>query len=45
MVVDPWGSVLGSRTVDGEGVLTVELDPRQTARFRAQLPALDHRRL
>lgn len=45
MVVDPWGSVLGSRTVDGEGVLTVELDARQTARFRAQLPALDHRRL
>ncbi|MBS0447851.1 MAG: carbon-nitrogen hydrolase family protein [Proteobacteria bacterium] len=44
MIVDPWGEVL---TVldEGEGVVCAEVDPARMASVRAQLPALEHRRL
>jgi len=45
LVVDPWGGVLDCRAGDGDGVVLAELDARQVARCRAQLPALEHRRL
>ena len=44
MVVDPWGEVLGVRD-EGEGVLLATLDGARIDAVRAQLPALQHRRL
>src|SRR5262249_20019989 len=44
MIVDPWGTVL-ARAGDGEGVATAELDGAVLARVRAELPALEHRRI
>jgi predicted amidohydrolase len=44
MIVDPWGEVLAMRA-EGEGVISAELDPARVAEVRAQLPALQHRRL
>jgi deaminated glutathione amidase len=44
MVVDPWGEVLGVR-VNGEGVVLAELDIARIQQVRAQLPALQNRRL
>ncbi len=45
MVVDAWGTILACRDADGAGVVLADLDARQLARCRAQLPALEHRRL
>lgn len=45
LVVDPWGNVLDGREIEGEGVVLAEIDARQLARCRGQLPALEHRRL
>ena len=45
LMVDPWGGMLDCRDNDGDGVVLAELDARQLARCRAQLPALEHRRL
>ena len=44
MIVDPWGEVLGVRD-EGEGVVLATLEPARIAAVRAQLPALQHRRL
>ena len=44
MVIDPWGEVLGVR-VNGEGVVLAELDIARIQQVRAQLPALQNRRL
>jgi nitrilase len=44
MIVDPWGEVLGVR-VNGEGVVLAELDFDRIKQVRAQLPALQNRRL
>jgi deaminated glutathione amidase len=44
MVVDPWGQVLAVRA-EGEGVVLAEFDPARLASVRAQLPALEHRRV
>ncbi len=44
MVVDPWGVVVAVLEV-GEGVVLADLDPARIASVRAQLPALEHRRL
>ena len=44
MIVDPWGDVLGVLP-EGEGVVTAEVDSARLAAVRAQLPALQHRRL
>jgi nitrilase len=44
MIVDPWGEVLGVRE-EGEGVVLATLEPARIAAVRAQLPALQHRRL
>lgn len=44
MLVDPWGHVI-ARASDGEGVAVGPIDPELTARLRASLPALQHRRL
>lgn len=44
MIVDPWGEILG-RLDKGEGVVTADIDPARIAEVRAQLPALNHRRL
>ena len=44
MVVDPWGQILALQA-EGEGVVLAELDPARIASVRAQLPALEHRRV
>ena len=44
MVIDPWGTVLAVQD-EGEGVVVAELDPARLQQVRAQLPALQHRRL
>jgi deaminated glutathione amidase len=44
MIVDPWGEVLGVR-VNGEGVVLAEIDSDRIQQVRAQLPALQNRRL
>ena len=44
MVVDPWGGVV-SVLAEGEGVVMAELDPSRIASVRAQLPALEHRKI
>ena len=44
MIVDPWGAVLAERS-DGAGVVTASVEPGRIAELRAQLPAVEHRRL
>lgn len=44
MVVDPWGKVQAVQA-DGEGVVSAVMDPTRIEEVRAQLPALEHRRL
>ncbi len=44
LVIDPWGQVLAQQA-QGEGVVLAELDAARVAQTRAQLPALQHRRL
>ncbi len=44
MVVDPWGEVLAVQA-EGEGVVIADVDATKLAAVRAQLPALQHRRL
>jgi len=44
MIVDPWGEVLACLP-EGEGLAVAELDAPRMAALRAQLPALQHRRL
>ena len=44
MVVDPWGEVLAVLP-EGEGVVFAEVEAARIASVRAQLPALEHRRL
>jgi deaminated glutathione amidase len=42
MVVDPWGTVLAQQE-HGPGVVSAEIDAARQARWREQLPALEHR--
>ncbi len=42
MLVSPWGDVLAQHA-EGEAVVVAELDATQLARYRQQLPALEHR--
>jgi len=44
MIVDPWGEVLGCLP-EGEGLVLADVDTSRLAAVRAQLPALQHRRL
>ncbi|MEY4749030.1 MAG: hypothetical protein RIQ60_1244 [Pseudomonadota bacterium] len=44
LVADPWGRVLAVQA-DGEGVVCADLDLQVLAQVRAQLPALQHRRI
>ena len=44
MVVDAWGQVLASQA-EGAGVVLADIDKATLTKSRAQLPALDHRRL
>ena len=44
LIVDPWGEVLDVLP-EGEGFVIAEVDPARIAQVRAQLPALQHRRL
>ena len=44
MIIDPWGEVLDV-LVEGEGVVIADVDAARLACVRAQLPALEHRRL
>ncbi len=44
MIVDPWGTIL-AELPDGPGVITAEIDLDHLAKVRAELPALQHRRL
>lgn len=42
LLIDPWGKVLAERAQDA-GVVCAELDAQCLSRYRAQLPALQHR--
>jgi predicted amidohydrolase len=44
MIVDPWGRVI-AELPNGPGVITAEVDLDYLANVRAELPALNHRRL
>ena len=44
LVVDPWGTIV-ARVSDGLGFTTARIDPALTARTRANMPVLEHRRL
>ncbi len=44
MIVDPWGTVVAEAS-DGVGLIVADIDPEYSARVRASLPSLDHRRL
>jgi predicted amidohydrolase len=44
LIIDPWGKVL-AELPDGPGVITAEIDLDFLAKVRAELPALNHRRL
>jgi deaminated glutathione amidase len=44
LVVHPWGQVLAQQA-EGEAVVLADCDAAELARCRAQLPALQHRRL
>lgn len=44
MIIDPWGTVLASLD-EGEGFAVAELDFEGQREVRADLPALDHRRI
>ena len=44
MVVDPWGGVLAQQAQE-PGVVLAECDAAELARWRSQLPALQHRQL
>jgi deaminated glutathione amidase len=44
MIIDPWGDVLDV-LVEGEGIVIADVDASRLATVRAQLPALEHRRL
>ncbi|MBV8470112.1 MAG: carbon-nitrogen hydrolase family protein [Burkholderiaceae bacterium] len=44
MVIDPWGEVLACLP-EGEGLALAEISAERLAAVRAQLPALQHRRL
>ena len=44
LVCDPWGTVV-ARVSDGLGFTTARIDPALTARTRANMPVLEHRRL
>lgn len=44
MIVDPWGKVI-AEIADGPGVITAEIDLDYLKKIRAELPALQHRRL
>lgn len=44
MIVDPWGTVLGSLS-QGAGVVTGEYDPAHLKKVRSAFPALEHTRL
>jgi deaminated glutathione amidase len=44
MIVDPWGKVIAVLP-DGPGIVLAEIDLDYLAKIRAELPALDHRKL
>jgi len=44
MIVDPWGKIV-AELADGPGVVTAEVDLDYLAQVRAELPALQHRKL
>lgn len=44
LVCDPWGTVV-AKVSDGTGWTTARIDPALTARVRANMPVLEHRRL
>jgi predicted amidohydrolase len=44
MIIDPWGKIL-AELADGPGVISAEIDLAYLTQVRAELPALNHRRL
>ena len=44
LICDPWGTVV-AQVSDGLGFTTARIDPALTARVRAGMPVLEHRRL
>jgi predicted amidohydrolase len=45
LIVDPWGNVVADAGEEGPGFVLGRIDPSETAKVRAMLPALEHRRL
>lgn len=46
MIVDPWGRIVAAMPGGaGAGLITADIDHRETARLRREFPVLDHRRL
>jgi predicted amidohydrolase len=44
MIVDPWGTIVAEAS-DGVGLIVADIDPEYSAKVRASLPSLQHRRL
>jgi deaminated glutathione amidase len=44
-IISPWGEILASAGVEGEGVITADLDLQGQDRLRREFPVLRHRRL
>jgi predicted amidohydrolase len=44
MIIDPWGTIL-AELPDGPGMITAEIDLDHLTKVRAELPALQHRRI
>ena len=45
LIVDPWGNVLAGGPANGEAVIIADIDLDKLKKIRANLPALEHRRL
>ena len=44
LAVSPWGEVIGELAHDEPGILSVRIDPAESAAARARIPSLDHDR-
>lgn len=45
LIVDPWGKILAEGAANGEAVIFAEIDLDYLKKVRANLPALEHRKL
>ena len=42
LIIDPWGTIVGERADESDGVVVATLDGATVARRRSQMPCLDH---